>query len=47
MKKMLFFDAINTDAPMKKILEFNSELNILHPSEIETLNSLMELIKQK
>lgn len=26
MKKLLFFDAINVDAPKKKLLEFNSEL---------------------
>ena len=47
MKKLLFFDAINTDGPLKKILEFNNELNILTPQELETLNSLMELLKQK
>lgn len=47
MKKMLFFDQINVDGPKKKILEFNSELNILNEAELVVLDSLLELIKNK
>jgi len=46
MKKLLFFDAVNLDGP-KKIIEFNGELQILNQGELETLDSLLELIKQK
>ena len=31
MKKYLFFDTINVENPKKKVIEFNSELNILTP----------------
>ena len=47
MKKYLLFDALNVDNPKKKILEFNTELNILTPVEVDLLNSLLELIKNK
>lgn len=47
MKKMLFFDAISLDGPKKKLLEFNSELNIFNESELKVLDSMVELIKNK
>ena len=47
MKKYLLFDALNVDNPKKKILEFNSELNILTQAELDLLTSLLELIKNK
>lgn len=47
MKKILFFDQINVDGPKKKLLEFNNELNILTPNELNLLESLLELLKNK
>lgn len=47
MKKMLFFDAVNVDAPKKKIIEFNNEMQILNNNDLELLDSLLELIKNK
>jgi predicted RNA-binding protein with PIN domain len=47
MKKYLFFDAINVDGPKKKILEFNAQLNVLTATELETLDSFLELLKNK
>lgn len=47
MKKYLVFDAINVDNPKKKILEFNSTMQLLTAQEVETLESLMGLIKDK
>ncbi|CDW75382.1 transducin family protein wd-40 repeat family protein [Stylonychia lemnae] len=47
MKDLLFFDQIAIDGPKKKLLEFNSETQIMDAKEIETLDSLLELIKNK
>ena len=47
MKTFLFFDQIALDGPKKKLIEFNQELNILTQPELDTLESLMELIKNK
>lgn len=47
MKTLLFFDAINIENPKKKLLEFNSELNVLSDNELTILDSLLELIKNK
>ena len=35
------------DAPKKKLIEFNNELKTLSNSELETLESFMELLKNK
>ena len=48
MKKYLFFDAINVDAPKKKLLEFNQELGgVLNEQDLTLLDSLLDLIKNK
>lgn len=47
MKQCLFFDLINIDAPRKKLIEFNNEINLLNENEIKLLDSLLELIKDK
>jgi hypothetical protein len=47
MRKMLFFDAINVDGPKKKLIEFNNESNVYNEKELQTLDSLLELIKNK
>ena len=47
MKTFLFFDQIALDGPKKKLIEFNQELNILTQPELDTLESLIELIKNK
>lgn len=47
MKKYLFFDAVNVDNPKKKFIEFNTELSILNPHEMELFDSFLELIKNK
>lgn len=47
MKTTLYFDSINVENPKKKLLEFNQDLHILTPHDIELLESLLELIKNK
>ncbi|TNV85584.1 hypothetical protein FGO68_gene1924 [Halteria grandinella] len=47
MKKLLFYDAINVDNPKKKVVEFVQAHGYLTDKELETLDSLIELIKGK
>lgn len=47
MRTWLNYDAVKVDGPKKKILEFNSELNILDAKELKTFELLCSTLSDK